>query len=448
MTHIAVIDLGKTNAKLALVQSDTLEEIAVVTRPNKVLTVGPYPHFDLEGHWAFFLDALKDFQTRFGIDAISITTHGAAVTLIGHDGKALPMLDYEHTGPDNDTGYDALRPAFGITGSPRLPMGLNMGAQLHWLFSTDPSLRERTKAIVTYPQYWGYRLTGELATDVTSLGCHTDLWNAYEGSFSSLVDQLGIRDLIAPAKKCSEVIGTITDDISAQTGIARGTTVRVGIHDSNASLYPHLLGRNGAFSVVSTGTWVICMAMSGAQVALDPERDTLMNVNALGQPVPTARFMGGREYEIVRNGRDITPTDADRDAVLSGVHLLPAVEPNTGPFANRKASWSGKAETKGQEMVALSYYLALMTDTCLNLIGASGPTIVEGPFARNSDYIQMLAAIRAGGVEVAASATGTSVGAALLCIEGVQGPETKRIEPSNTEHLLHYAKQWQAKLTQ
>ncbi len=448
MTHIAVIDLGKTNAKLALVQSDTLEEIAVVTRPNKVLTNGPYPHFDLEGHWAFFLDALKDFQTRFGIDAISITTHGAAVTLIGHDGQALPMLDYEHTGPDNDTGYDALRPAFGITGSPRLPMGLNMGAQLHWLFGADPSLRERTKAIVTYPQYWGYRLTGELATDVTSLGCHTDLWNAYEGNFSPLVDQLGIRDLMAPAKKCSEVIGTITDDIAAQTGIVRGTTVRVGIHDSNASLYPHLLGRKGAFSVVSTGTWVICMAMGGAQVALDPERDTLMNVNALGQPVPTARFMGGREYEIVRNGREITPSDADRHAVLSGVHLLPAVEPNTGPFAGRKAFWSGNAETEGQEMVALSYYLALMTDTCLNLIGASGPAIVEGPFARNSDYIQMLAAIRPGGVEVAASATGTSVGAALLCIEGAQGPETKRIEPRNAESLLRYAKDWQAKLTQ
>ena len=30
MTHIAVIDIGKTNAKLALVDPDSLEELAVV----------------------------------------------------------------------------------------------------------------------------------------------------------------------------------------------------------------------------------------------------------------------------------------------------------------------------------------------------------------------------------------------------------------------------------
>ena len=50
MTHVAVIDIGKTNAKLALVDGNTLAEIAVVTRPNKVLPGPPWPHFDLEGH--------------------------------------------------------------------------------------------------------------------------------------------------------------------------------------------------------------------------------------------------------------------------------------------------------------------------------------------------------------------------------------------------------------
>jgi hypothetical protein len=41
-------------------------------------------------------------------------------------------------------------------------------------------------------------------------------------------------------------------------------------------------------------------------VALDPARDVLVNVNALGQPVPSARFMGGREYELIRAG-DASP---------------------------------------------------------------------------------------------------------------------------------------------
>ena len=60
--HVAVIDIGKTNAKLALVNLANLSEIAVVTRPNKVLPGPPWPHFDTEGHWEFLLHSLAFFH--------------------------------------------------------------------------------------------------------------------------------------------------------------------------------------------------------------------------------------------------------------------------------------------------------------------------------------------------------------------------------------------------
>ena len=207
MSHIAVIDIGKTNAKLALDEPDTLTEVAVVTRPNTVLPGPPWPHFDTEGHWSFLLDGLARFHAVHGISAIVTTTHGACVALLDKDGElAAPILDYEHTGPEALTAeYDALRPDFADTGSPRLGMGLNVGAQLHWQFAQDPSLKERTRTIVTYPQYWGFRLAGVAATDVTSLGCHTDLWNPHAGEFSSLVDRLGIAGKIAPAHRSGDV---------------------------------------------------------------------------------------------------------------------------------------------------------------------------------------------------------------------------------------------------
>ena len=53
--HVAVIDIGKTNAKLALVRLSDLCEIAVITRPNTPLPGPPYPHFDVDGHWEFIL---------------------------------------------------------------------------------------------------------------------------------------------------------------------------------------------------------------------------------------------------------------------------------------------------------------------------------------------------------------------------------------------------------
>lgn len=444
--HIAVIDIGKTNAKLALVQAGTLAELAVVTRPNTVLPGPPWPHFDLEGHWAFFIEHLAAFHAAHGVDAIAVTTHGASgVLLDAQGGLAVPMLDYEHPGPDALAHrYDAIRPPFAETGSARLPMGLNLGAQLFWLFETHPDLIGRVAHVLTYPQYWGWRLTGELASDVTSLGCHTDLWNPWEGRFSSLVDTLGLADKIAPARKSSDVLGHLRPEVAAATGLSPDTPVACGIHDSNASLYPYVLGRSAPFAVVSTGTWVVSMAVGSDRTALDPARDTLVNVNALGHAVPSARFMGGREYEIIRAGSQALPDATDRATVLrDGLMILPAVEPGSGPFQGREMRWTGRPANDGQRLVALSFYLALMTQISLTLIGARGPVIVEGPFARNRGYLDMLAALRPEGVEVATSATGTSAGAALLCLPGAGAPATRPVPlPDDTAALAGYAGSW------
>lgn len=447
MKHIAVIDIGKTNAKLALVEAGTLREIAVQTRPNRVLPGPPWPHFDLEGHWDFLLHHLAAFHAAHGVDAISITTHGAAAVLLDVAGDlAFPMLDYEHPGPDAlAAAYDALRPAFAETGSPRLPMGLNLGAQLHWMLETMPGLRDRVAQVLTYPQYWGFRLTGVAATDVTSLGCHTDLWNPWQGGFSPLVDRLGLAGRIAPARRSGEVLGHLRPDLMAQTGLP-AVPVTCGIHDSNASLYPHVLGRAAPFAVVSTGTWVVCMAVGGAAQALDPARDVLVNVNALGQPVPSARFMGGREYELIRAGSDMQPKAEDLAQVLqAGVMILPAVEPGSGPFPGRAMRWTAEPATEGQRIAALSLYLALMTETCLGLIGAAGPAIIEGPFARNAIYLALLASLRPAGVETASSATGTAAGAALLALGAGQAPASQSVPlPADAPALAAYAARWRA----
>lgn len=310
--HVAVIDIGKTNAKLALVDRADLSEIAVVTRPNRVLPGPPYPHFDVEGHWTFLLDALARFHADHGIDAISVTTHGACAALLDEDGGlATPILDYEFDGPTTVAAeYDAIRPPFGETGSPRLAGGLNLGAQLHWLFGNDGGLPGRTRTIVTYPQYWAHRLTGVAASDVTSLGCHTDLWNPRRGCFSSLVHRLGIADRIAPARRPAEILGPLLPEVARRTGLRPETPVCCGIHDSNASLLPHILSRRPPFSVVSSGTWTVCMSVGGNETPLDPARDVLVNVNAVGDPVPSARFMGGREHDLATGGSLVEPAEA------------------------------------------------------------------------------------------------------------------------------------------
>lgn len=446
--RIAVIDIGKTNAKLALVDLETLTEIDVVTRPNTVLQGPPWGHFDTEGHWHFLLQALKLFHAKYRIDAISVTTHGASIVLLDRNGAlAAPVLDYEHPIPaDIAKAYDALRPPFSQTGSPRLAAGLNVGAQLYYQFSEDSGLLGRTRHIVGYPQYWGHRLTGQYACDVTSIGCHTDLWDPVAAQFSGLVDTLGIAEKLATVRHSADILGTILPEIVAATGLPKDTPVSVGIHDSNASLYPHLLTQKAPFSVVSTGTWVIVMAVGANADDLDPTRDTLVNVNAFGEPVPSARFMGGREYEMIQAGQSGEPTPQDIAHLLStSLMILPAVEPSTGPFQGHHMRWTGPepAPGSGQRSAAVSFYLAMMTNACLALAKATGPTIVEGPFAQNLEFKAMLAAATGRQVLHSRSATGTSIGASLLfskdTVPALPPPEV--IEPDRDDYRT-YAETW------
>ena len=450
MRRIAVIDIGKTNVKLALVDLATSAEVAVLTRPNQVQPGPPYPHFDTEGMWAFLTGGLRHLHARHHVDGISIATHGAAGALLAQDGSlAAPVLDYEHDGPDTcRMEYEAIRPPFSETGSTRLPGGLNLGAQIFWQFRRDPDLAARVARFVTWPQYWGFRLTGEIATDFCSLGCHTDLWNPYAATFSSLPERLNISDKIAPAMAPDAVLGTITPEVAKNTKLPHDTPVLCGIHDSNASLLPHLLARTPPFAVVSTGTWVVVMAIGGEKVALNPKRDTLVNVNARGEPVPSARFMGGREYETIRAGRAGSVDKASVDAVLDrGLMLLPAVQPDSGPFQGHRMRWTEMARSDGETDAALSLYLGLMTAECLNMIGAKGPTIIEGPFAANPWYCHMIQAATGRPVRPSRSRTGTAAGAAMLfakssVVQVGEGAESLTPDP----RLVHYAAAWLKKV--
>ena len=441
---VAVVDIGKTNAKLALVAAESGSEIALRTTLNIVRQDGPYPHFDVEMIWDFLCGSLADLNREHPIDAISITAHGAGGALISGDpdgdGLALPIMDYEFAGPDElAPEYDAVRPDFSETLSPRLPAGLNLGAQLFWQQRRFLESFAAAEAFVTYAQYWAWRLSGIAANEVASLGSHTDLWRPREKTWSSMVERLGWTRLMAPVRSAFDRLGPMRPELSRRLGLSSDTPVVCGIHDSNASLLPHLLTREPPFSVVSTGTWVIVMAVGGSSDRLDPARDGLAYVNAFGDLVPAGRFMGGREFDLLTGGKPAEPTASDLDVVLSRhIMVLPSFTPGTGPFPHAKGRWSPASDTlsPGERSAAASLYLALITAECLEIADASGPVVIEGPFAANRLYTAALAGIVGRSIAASAERTGTTTGAALLA---TGGPTIRRPEPAIAEPLTHPA---------
>ncbi|WP_137109912.1 FGGY-family carbohydrate kinase [Rhodobacter sp. SY28-1] len=443
MRRIAVLDIGKTNAKVLVVDLATGAEEVLARTPNAVVREGLYPHHDLEMLWSFALSGLKLAAAR-GVDAVSITAHGAACVLVDDvGGLALPMLDYEHVGPDGMAAeYDAVRPAFAETGSPRLPVGLNVGAQVFWLSRAFPAEFARVRHVLMLAQYWSYRLSGVAASEATSLGCHTDLWNPWEGRFSSLVGRMGWEGLFPPVRKAADVLGPVLPSVAEATGLPAGTPILCGIHDSNASLVPHL--GEAPCGVLSTGTWMIVMALGGRKVELNASRDVLVNVNALGQPVPTARFMGGREMEEIMGGRIVEPSAEDLRAVLEGrVMAMPSLHPETGPFPGKRFGWIGGEPQGGARMAAASFYAALMGAECLDLAGAEGPVIVEGAFGGNLAFLRMLATATGRVVRGSGQGAGTGLGAALLAGPlAVKAAPAVEVLPENDALWTGYVGAW------
>lgn len=415
---MAVLDVGKTNVKLVVVDAIDGGEMWTRAAPNRVRADGPYPHADVEAIDAFLLDALADAAAAVGVNAVSITTHGATGALVGAGNLALPVLDYEHDGPDAVAeDYARVRPAFDETFSPRLPGGLNLGAQLFWQAATFPDAVARASAFLTYPQYWAWRLTGVPATEATSLGCHTDLWAPGRSTFSSLVERMGWAGLIGPLRSAFDILGPLLPEVAARVGIGGTVPVCCGLHDSNASLLPHLQDRGRPQTIVSTGTWIITFAVGGALDRLDAARDMLANVDAHGRPVPSARFMGGREFDRLTGGRAVTPDAACVASVLArGVMAWPSFAPGSGPFPGTAGRWSTDPAglSAPERTAAASLYAALMTATCLDLLGAAGSITVEGPFARNVLFLEALARLAGRDVLASPGATGTSSGAAGL----------------------------------
>lgn len=444
--HIAVIDIGKTNAKVVLIDSGTASQIAVQCTPNSIVDDAPYPHADVARLWSFICASLKQFHADHRVDGISITTHGATGALLSETRLVLPVLDYESDAPHaSDEAYARVRPDFTETLSPRLPVGLNWGAQLFWQSRAFPEEFAQVRAIVPYPQYWAWRLTGELASEATSLGCHTDLWAPDKGDFSSMVDDLGWRDLFPPLRPAASVIGTLLPSVAAATGLPIETPVTCGIHDSNASLVPHLGKSETPFTIVSTGTWTILMTVGGATAALDPARDSLANVDAYGRPVPTARFMGGREFDALVP-EIVDPTGADIAHVVdTGVQVLPSFAPGVGPFGDQKGRWtvSPDALTPGQRTAAASLYLALMARSCLDLCGLGRTITLEGPLARNRVFGAALARLTGVPVYSSGDATGTSMGASLLFGGSLHATgDRQAIAPLQADSFDTYVARW------
>jgi sugar (pentulose or hexulose) kinase len=393
-----VVDVGKTLSKVTLWSREG-RCLARETRPNQQHAAAPYAPLDTAATADWLVQTLARFADH-PVEAIIPVAHGAAVAGLRGGVLAFTPPDYEWDIPaDMLAAYREERDPFADTGSPALPLGLNLGAQLHYLEALAPDQFAET-TLLPYAQYWAWLLSGVAVSEVSSLGCHTDLWSPTAHDFSPMAWRRGWAAQFAPLARAGDAIGTLRPELASLTGLSSEVRILAGLHDSNAALlaargFAEIAGREA--TVLSTGTWFVAMRSPAAPVdlaALPEARDCLVNVDVAGQPVPSARYMGGREIELLGPRIDRAGTEGIAEVFERGVMILPAVVPDCGPFPDARGHWIGAPESEDEHIAAAALYAALMADASLDLIGSQGLLLIEGRFAASELFTRALAALR------------------------------------------------------
>ncbi len=295
---ILIFDVGKTNKKTLLFDrqyrliDERCEQLPEITDEDG------FPCEDVQALTARIKNSFRIIleDPRFEVKAVNFTAYGASFVYLGKDGSVLTPL-YNYLKPYPAWLQEKLYSSYGgplefslRTASPVLG-SLNAGMQLYRLKMEKPELFASIRVALHLPQYLSYILTGLVATDITSIGCHTHLWDFPRRAYHDWVTKEGLEEKFAPITPCDAAVPL--------QYLGKTLAAGYGMHDSSSALIPYLACFQEPFILLSTGTWCISMNPFNHHPLQEHElkKDCLCYLTYKGVPVKASRLFGGYEHE-------------------------------------------------------------------------------------------------------------------------------------------------------
>ncbi|MDQ6813075.1 MAG: FGGY family carbohydrate kinase, partial [Bacteroidota bacterium] len=404
---IAIIDVGKTNKKLFLFDQHYQIVFERSARFIETTDEDGFPCENLDSLRLSVFDSLHEVFRRkeFCVKAINFSTYGASFVYIDEAGKPVaPLYNYLKPYPENlkkqfyDT-YGGEEEFSNRTASPVLG-SLNSGMQLYRIKYENPSLFKQIKFALHLPQYMSYLLSGNVCADITSIGCHTNLWDFQKNNYHEWVYKEGIAEKLPRIEPCDTVTASAFGNFM----------VGIGLHDSSAALIPYLVNFIDPFVLISTGTWCISLnPFNNNPLTVDElKHDCLSFIQYQGKPVKAARLFAGNEHEeqVKRIAEYFNQSTVRYRSVEYRPEIITALEEkfsteptsdtirliNESQFDNRDLSlFATDEEAYHQLMRDIIRQQKVSTDLVLN--GTSVKRLfVDGGFSKNSIYMNLLAA--------------------------------------------------------
>lgn len=402
---IAIFDIGKTNKKLLLFNRQYQIVLEESSQFPEISDEDGFPCDDLKAltDWVLNRFSLLKTDKRFDVQAVNFSAYGASFVYLNKlQQPVLPL--YNYLKPLDEDLLLGFQEKYGgaatlalQTASPNLG-NLNSGMQLYRISREKQDLFPTIAHALHLPQYLSFILGGACHSDITSIGCHTQLWDFEHKDYHPWVAAEGIARLLAPIAPY--------DTVAANND---GAVVGIGLHDSSAALIPYLVAFTEPFVLLSTGTWCISLHPFNNQplTSAELEQDCLCYLSFQGNPVKASRLFAGNEHEQqIKILAQHFGVDQDYyKTVYCNPKLLPEaieyVEPadTAASSAMLHQSAFGQRDLNGFETYESAYHQLIadiitqqVFSTNLVLKGSEVTRIfVDGGFSKNPIYMYLLA---------------------------------------------------------
>lgn len=295
---IAILDIGKTNKKFFLFDKNYRIVYQKALSFALILDEDGNECENLPAVEQFLLNTIKEVlaSEKYTVEIINFSTYGASLVHIGLNGKPVAKMDNYLTPYPNGLlsllfAKDIAKLQFELETCCPIQGNLNAGLQLLRLYHLNRVLFDRIENSLFLPQYFNYLLTQRIHMDMTSIGCHTSLWDFDRKRFHRWIEDLGIESKLAPIRPNDHL-----DKIEFE---GQCLSVGIGIHDSSAALVPYLKIIKEPFLLVSTGTWSVTLNPFNEDPLTEKELKDgcLCYISYLGNPVKASRVFLGSVYE-------------------------------------------------------------------------------------------------------------------------------------------------------
>lgn len=295
---ILIFDVGKTNKKLLVFDARYQLLHAEGVRFEEIKDEDGYPCDDVESITRWIRSSFERISRddRFDLRAVNFSGYGASFVCV--DERLQPLLqvsNYLKPFPQDlrnlfysrygGAGAFSMKTASPVLGS------LNSGMQLFRLKQERPDVFNKIAAALHLPQYLSSILTQRGVSEITSIGCHTNLWDFESNCYHDWVLKEGVDAKLPQIISASECQLVTVDDLKIQVG--------PGLHDSSAALIPYLLNFDEPFVLLSTGTWCISLnPFNNAPLTSEElKQDCLCYLTYEGKPVKASRLFAGYEHD-------------------------------------------------------------------------------------------------------------------------------------------------------